>query len=82
MQFVGCGLFYFIFILAFFLCFFQVKEVDLDMAIKCLAQNYKVFKDSGSGLEPVMLSIGDRMAGMTKMNERKAGIAWYMYHHL
>lgn len=52
--------------------FVLVKEVDLDMAIKCLAQNYKVFKDSGSGLEPIMLSIGDRMAGMTKMNERKA----------
>ncbi|XP_078362830.1 cytosolic arginine sensor for mTORC1 subunit 1-like isoform X1 [Oculina patagonica] len=49
-----------------------VKEVDLDMAIKCLSQNYKIFKDSGTGLmEPVTLSIGDRMAGMNKMNERK-----------
>lgn len=51
----------------------QVKEVDLDTAIKCLAQNYKIFKDSGLGLEPVTLSIADRMAGMTKMNERKPG---------
>ena len=53
--------------------FLQVKEVDLDTAIKCLAQNYKIFKDSGSGLEPVKLSIADRMTGMTKMNERKPG---------
>jgi len=50
-----------------------VKEVDLDTAIKCLSQNYKIFKDSGTGLEPVTLSIGERMAGMIKMNERKAG---------
>ena len=47
--------------------------MDLDTAIKCLSQNYKIFKDSGTGLEPVTLSIGDRMAGMVKMNERKAG---------
>ncbi|XP_015754885.1 PREDICTED: GATS-like protein 2 [Acropora digitifera] len=51
---------------------FQVKEVDLDTAIKCLACNYKIFQDSGSGLEPVILSIGDRMDGMAKMIERKA----------
>ena len=52
-------------------CFsFKVKEVDLDTAIKCLAQNYKIFKDSGRGLEPVTLSIAD-MAEM--MNHRKAG---------
>jgi len=50
-----------------------VKEVDLDTAIKCLSQNYKIFKDSGTGLEPVTLSIGERMAGMIKINERKAG---------
>jgi len=49
-----------------------VKEVDLDTAIKCLSQNYKIFKDSGTGLEPVTLSIGERMAGMIKINERKA----------
>lgn len=49
---------------------FKVKEVDLDTAIKCLAQNYKIFKDSGRGLEPVTLSIAD-MAEM--MNHRKAG---------
>lgn len=52
---------------------YQVKEVDLDTAIKCLSKNYKIFKDSGTGLEPVTLSIGDRMAGMIKVNERKAG---------
>ncbi|CAH3108567.1 unnamed protein product [Porites lobata] len=46
-----------------------VKEVDLDTAIKCLSQNYKIFKDSGRGLEPVTLSIAD-MAEM--MNHRKA----------
>ena len=51
-----------------------MKEVDLDTAIKCLAQNYKIFKDSGAGLEPVTLSIADRMDGMTKMNERKTGM--------
>lgn len=56
-----------------FFSLYQVKEVDLDTAIKCLSQNYKIFKDSGTGLEPVTLSIGDRMAGMNKMNERKAG---------
>ena len=63
---------------AYFLSFTwicQVKEVDLDTAIKCLARNYKIFKDSGSGLEPVILSIGDRMDGMTKMIERRAGNA-------
>lgn len=49
------------------------------MAIKCLAHNYKIFKDSGSGLEPVTLSIGDRMDGMTKMIERKAGNAVFSY---
>ena len=48
----------------------KVKEVDLDTAIKCLSQNYKIFKDSGRGLEPVTLSIAD-MAEM--MNHRKAG---------
>ncbi|KAJ7387041.1 GATS protein-like 3 [Desmophyllum pertusum] len=48
-----------------------VKEMDLDTAIKCLSQNYKIFKDSGMGLEPVTLSIADRLDGMTKMNERK-----------
>ena len=48
----------------------KVKEVDLDTAIKCLSQNYKIFKDSGGGLEPVTLSIAD-MAEM--MNHRKAG---------
>ncbi|XP_029212559.1 cytosolic arginine sensor for mTORC1 subunit 1-like isoform X1 [Acropora muricata] len=52
--------------------FVLVKEVDLDTAIKCLACNYKIFQDSGSGLEPVILSIGDRMDGMAKMIERKA----------
>ena len=58
---------------------FQVKEVDLDTAIKCLACNYKIFQDSGSGLEPVILSIGDRMDGMAKMIERKAGNAMSSY---
>jgi len=52
--------------------FVLVKEVDLDTAIKCLSQNYKIFKDSGTELEPVTLSIGERMAGMIKVNERKA----------
>lgn len=51
------------------------------MAIKCLACNYKIFKDSGSGLEPVTLSIGDRMDGMGWMGmiERKAGNAVFSY---
>lgn len=52
--------------------------MDLDTAIKCLSQNYKIFKDSGTGLEPVTLSIGDRMAGMIKVNERKAGYVGYV----
>lgn len=66
----------------FFYFFLQVKEVDLDIAIKCLAQNYKIFKDSGSGLEPVTLSIAERMDGMAKMNGRKSGtLPMSISHH-
>ncbi|RMX47236.1 hypothetical protein pdam_00012921 [Pocillopora damicornis] len=49
-----------------------VREKDLETAIMCLSENYKIFKDSGSGLEPVTLSIKDRLVGMNQMNERKA----------
>lgn len=55
------------------LFFRQVREKDLETAIMCLSENYKIFKDSGSGLEPVTLSIKDRLVGMNQMNERKAG---------
>ena len=53
-----------------------MKEVDLDTAIRCLSQNYKVFEETGSGLEPITLSIADRMAGMVRSPEstRKAGM--------
>ena len=50
-----------------------MREKDLETAIMCLSENYKIFKDSGSGLEPVTLSIKDRLVGMNQMNERKAG---------
>ena len=44
-----------------------MKETDLTKAIRCLSQNYKIFMDRGSGLEPVTLSLADRMAGLLNL---------------